>query len=89
MNEKKVFSAGTDSKGDAIVVVSKGFGQREVIIESSVIKLFEKQMLKSIDDILDSYHVNDVVIKLKDRGALDYIIRARVEAAIILMQGGE
>ncbi len=51
-------------------------------LESVVIKQFGNQIRRVIEETLEILEVKDVHIVAKDRGALDYTIKARVETAI-------
>lgn len=51
-------------------------------LQSKVQKLYGKQIDKLCRDILDFYQIKNCKLTLKDSGALDYIISARMEAAI-------
>jgi citrate lyase subunit gamma (acyl carrier protein) len=54
----------------------------EVQLESIVMKQFGKQIEEVIKSSLEELKVTNVLLVAKDRGALDYTIRARVETAI-------
>ncbi len=68
---------------DIYVMVYPGENSGIVIdLESVVIKQFGKQIERVIEETLEMLEVKDVHIVAKDRGALDYTIKARVETAI-------
>ena len=51
-------------------------------IESKVMSMFGDQIRASVLEIIDSYGLTDVIVSVRDQGALDYAIRARVQTAI-------
>jgi citrate lyase subunit gamma (acyl carrier protein) len=44
--------------------------------------MFGDQIRASVLEVIDSYGLTDVHVSVRDQGALDYAIRARVQAAI-------
>jgi len=79
----KAARAGTMESNDIYVMVYPGENSGIVIdLESVVIKQFGKQIERVIEETLEMLEVKDVHIVAKDRGALDYTIKARVETAI-------
>lgn len=78
----KPAKAGTMESNDIYVMVQPGNGGLEINIESIVMQQFGKQIERTIRETLESLKVENVVVVAKDRGALDYTIRARIEAAI-------
>lgn len=75
--------AGTMESSDIMITVKKtaGGGIR-INLESSVEKQFGKQIKKVIAESADKLGVMDAEITALDKGALDCVIRARVETAI-------
>lgn len=83
MKITKTAKAGTLESSDILVVVSPNErGGVELQLESIVMKQFGEQIEKVILDKLKELQVKDVIIKVQDRGALDYTITARVETAV-------
>lgn len=78
----KPAKAGTMESNDIYVMVQPNEGGIEISIESIVMKQFGKQIEKTIRETLDKLQVENALIVAKDRGALDFTIRARVEAAV-------
>ena len=70
MEIKETASAGTIEKCDCLVTVSKG----EWGIRNTIL-----QTLKKLD-------INDVTVDVEDMGAFEYVIVARLEAAIYRSQ---
>ena len=54
----------------------------QIEIESIVAAQFEDVILKTVQEVLDEFKVTEAHVILKDQGALDCTIRARVETAI-------
>jgi citrate lyase subunit gamma (acyl carrier protein) len=82
MKISKPAKAGTMESNDIYVMVQPSEGGIEINIESIVMKQFGKQIEKVIRETLDNLQVENALIVAKDRGALDYTISARIEAAI-------
>lgn len=82
MRINKPARAGTMESNDIYVMVQPNDGGIEINIESIVMLQFGKQIEKIIRETLDKLQVENALIVAKDRGALDYTISARIEAAI-------
>ena len=80
MKLKKEAMAGTLESNDILITVDNGEGIT-IELESSVKKQFGKQIEKVIRETLEELNVENVKLTAVDKGALDYIIKARVEAA--------
>ncbi len=83
MEVNKVAKAGTLESNDILIMVmpNEAVGI-ELEIESIVMKQFGKQIQSVILNKVKEMGVENVIIKAQDKGALDYTIRARVQAAI-------
>ena len=68
---------------DAYVEIEPGNGNLNITLESVVEKQFGEKIRASVKDVLDEYGVANADVRIVDRGALDCVIRARVEAAIL------
>lgn len=82
MNILRTATAGTMESSDAYVEIEQGKGQLNISVESVVKKQFGEKIKASVKDVLDEYGIVDATVRIVDRGALDCVIRARVEAAI-------
>jgi citrate lyase subunit gamma (acyl carrier protein) len=83
MNITKVAKAGTLESNDILVMVSPNEeGGVDLQLESIVIKQFGDQIRRVILDKVSEMDITDIRIKAQDKGALDFAIAARVEAAI-------
>ncbi|HXJ37430.1 MAG TPA: citrate lyase acyl carrier protein [Candidatus Eisenbacteria bacterium] len=76
--------AGTLESSDLLVKVAPGGkGTRDIVIQSEVFKQFGKQIERVVTDTLDALSVTEAAIVIEDKGALDCVIRARVQAAVL------
>lgn len=73
--------AGTVESSDCMVYVEPGTAT-EIEVESVVKEQFGAAIEKAVQEIVTELQVNQVKIFVKDRGALDCIIKARVETAL-------
>ncbi|CCJ33900.1 citrate lyase acyl carrier protein [Caloramator australicus] len=78
----KPAKAGTMESNDIYIMVYPNEKGNEIQLDSIVLKQFGKQIEKIIIDTLKELDVENALVVAKDRGALDYTIKARVETAI-------
>lgn len=78
--------AGTMQSSDLMVIVEPA-EQLIVEIESTVKKQFEHLIRAKIDEVLAKFDTKSGRISINDRGALDYAIEARLEAALLRAGG--
>lgn len=81
--------AGTMESSDAYVEIMPGDGNIEIQLESVVKEQFGKEIEEAIKDVLEENEVKSANIRVVDRGALECVIRARVETAILRGKGNE
>ncbi|MBR5314440.1 MAG: citrate lyase acyl carrier protein [Clostridia bacterium] len=81
-------SAGTMESSDAYVEIEPGTSGLNIHIESVVEKQFGEEIKSTVREILEEYKLDNADVRVVDRGALECVIRARVETAI-LRCGGE
>lgn len=74
--------AGTDEKSDVVVTVSPGADGIVLELESVVMNQFGASIAASIREVAAQLGVANAHIKASDRGALDCVLRARVETAL-------
>ena len=77
----KKAQAGTMQSSDLMVFVEPA-DELKVEIDSTVKKQFEHLIRARIDAVLAAHQVTSGNIRVTDRGALDYAIEARLEAAL-------
>jgi len=76
--------AGTLESSDLMVKVAPGTtGKRDIVVHSEVIKQFGAQIRRVVADALDKLAVTEGSIVVEDKGALDCVIRARVQTAVL------
>ena len=83
-NPKVASQAGTLESSDVLVMVEPvepGTG-RQIELESNVIMQYGERIQQLVTKILDGLYISDARILIKDKGALDATIWARVETAI-------
>ncbi|MCF6412457.1 citrate lyase acyl carrier protein [Collinsella tanakaei] len=78
---EKTAMAGTLESSDAQVTVSPA-DTLEVVIESSVINQYGRQVKATVEDVLDRLDIKQGLISVVDKGALDCTLKARVECAV-------
>lgn len=79
--------AGTMESSDAYVEIEPGNGSLDVQLESVVQNQFGEEINAVIKDVLKEHNVDNANIRVVDRGALECVIRARVETAILRGKG--
>jgi citrate lyase subunit gamma (acyl carrier protein) len=83
----KPASAGTMESSDAYVEIEPGADGISLQLESVVMDQFGDAIRQTVREVLADMSVENANVRLIDRGALDCVIRARVEAAVL--RGGE
>lgn len=87
MEIKKMANAGTLESSDAFVTVSPGEDGIKLELESVVINQFQEEIEELVHTVLDEMGVKNVNISVNDRGAVECVLRARIETAV--MRGKE
>lgn len=77
----KEASAGTDTSGDVIVTVAPA-GQESIEVQSPVGDMFGDAILHTVREVLEQLDAQPCAVRIQDRGALDYVLRARTETAL-------
>ncbi len=77
-------SAGLRDKGDVVVRLLPAADKSgiQLDIESKVMSMFGNQIRATVLELIESYGLSDVIVSVQDQGALDYVIRARLQTAI-------
>jgi citrate lyase subunit gamma (acyl carrier protein) len=81
MEIRRKVQAGTMQSSDLMVFVEPAEGLT-IEIESTVKRQFEHLIRARIETVLARFGVTAGSIRVTDRGALDYAIEARMEAAL-------
>lgn len=82
MELKKAATAGTLESSDCMVTVEPNANGVDFSLSSSVINQYGNQIRKVALSTLKDLGVENVCIRIVDKGALDCTIRARVEGAV-------
>ncbi len=83
----KPASAGTLESSDAFVQIEPGTNGLELTVESVVAQQYGPEIEAAIRDVLNELEIAHAVVHVMDRGALDCVLRARVEAAVLRGKG--
>lgn len=75
--------AGTLESSDVMVYVAPHEGGIVLEINSSVGQQFQAQIEASVLAVLREQNVQNVALRLEDKGALDCVLQARVKAALL------
>jgi|SRR5208283_2053870 len=82
--------AGTLESSDVLVkVLPSQDGSLTLHVQSEVIKQFGKQIRASVMQTLDALSVQAATVVVSAKGALDCVIRARVQAAVLRAAGAQ
>lgn len=79
----KIATAGTDEKSDAIITVEPCDNGLQLEIRSVVMNQFGPAIEASVREVLEDMGVKNAIVRVADRGALDCVLRARVETAVL------
>jgi len=79
-----MIEAGMNEKGDVHVTIENG--KREIIVKSKLERLYGDAIRKTVEEMTEGVEARIIV---EDLGALDWVIRARIEAAIRKFRGEE
>ena len=77
----KIGVAGSLESNDALITVTEN-DKIEIEIESIVYDFFHEQIEKVISETLKELNINNLKVVIRDKGALDYTIKARLITAI-------
>lgn len=87
MSIKKFAFAGTMESSDAYIEVEPCDDGIRIEIESVVKKQFGENIEKTVNEVLSEQEIKNAVVRITDRGALECVIRARVETALLRGKG--
>lgn len=83
MRLEKAGIAGTMESSDVMVTVKPNPEAGIVVeIESSVAAQYGDEMRQTVQEVMQQFEITDAVVELKDRGALNSVIRARTQTAV-------
>ncbi|HLR22015.1 MAG TPA: citrate lyase acyl carrier protein [Tissierellaceae bacterium] len=78
----KMATAGSVESNDILIMISKGEGDIDIELESVVEQQYGNEIKELIHDTLKEEGVEDAKVIAKDKGALDFTIKARVRTCI-------
>lgn len=81
MEIKKPAVAGTMESSDCMVTIRPGQDGIHIDLQSDVEMMFGKSIRATVCATLEELGVKDADVSILDRGALDCVIRARVQCA--------
>ena len=82
----KPASAGTMESSDVLVELVPAEG-REIQLTSVVEAQFGDSIRALADEMLNQFDLQNVCLRIDDRGALECVLRARIETAILRAKG--
>ena len=83
----KSASAGTIESSDAYVEIQPNKDGLEIQVESVVKEQFGEEIYSAVKSVLEENAVTSARVRIVDRGALECVIRARVETAVLRGKG--
>ena len=86
MEHVKSAVAGTMESSDAYVEIEPGTGI-DITLESVVAGQFGDAIRATVREVLREQGVENAAVRVVDRGALDCVLRARVETAVLRGKG--
>lgn len=87
MEIRKKATAGTLESSDIFVQVEPNDNGLVIKLESIVMNQFGEAIENTVKEVLKSFNVQNIIIQLKDRGAVECAIRARIETALKRAEG--
>ena len=87
MEIKNTAMAGTLESSDISITIEANDNGIEINLKSSVEKQFGKQIRRVIEETLKELGVKNALVTANDKGALDCVIKARVQTAVIRATG--
>ena len=79
--------AGTLESSDVFVTLEPNASGLDIEIDSVVFSQFGDDIRRVVEEVLSEYEVQNAKLSVMDRGALDCVIRARVETAVLRGKG--
>jgi citrate lyase subunit gamma (acyl carrier protein) len=79
----KKASAGTMESSDAYVEIEPSSAGIQLELESVVEQQFGESIRRMVQEVLQECGVENAKVRIVDRGALDCVIRSRVETAVL------
>lgn len=83
MEIKQIATAGTMESSDVYVEIEPGNGELQITLESVVAQQFGDAIRSVVLEVLREQQVDNANVRVVDRGALECVLRARVETAVL------
>ena len=80
--------SGVKKNDDIYISIEKGHEGVELEVQSTVYDLFGEQIVSVIRSVIEEQGITGIRVYAEDYGALDFVIRARMENAIARLKGG-
>lgn len=87
LEQVKPASAGTMESSDVMVELEPA-ESRQILLTSVVEAQFGDSIRALAEEMLDAAGLDRVCLRIDDRGALECVLRARIETAILRGKGG-
>ena len=87
MDILKRAAAGTLESSDAYIEIEPGENGLEIQLESEVLGQFGESIDRTVRQVLAEQGVTNAHVRVVDRGALECVLRARVETAVARGKG--
>lgn len=83
MELKKPAVAGTTESSDCMITLRPNRGNGiEIDLHSDVQTMFGDAIEATLREVLAEFDVSDALVSIVDKGALDFVIRARMQCAV-------
>ena len=82
-------TSGVKKNDDIYIMIEEGYDGIQLEIHSSVYELFGEQIVSTIQSVIQEQRITDIKVYAEDFGALDFVIRSRMENAIARFKGGK
>ncbi|MBQ6014323.1 MAG: citrate lyase acyl carrier protein [Firmicutes bacterium] len=80
--KKKAQVGNVDQNADCVIVIEPSEGGNQIFLESLVKTQYGDAIIASAEDELKKYNVTNAKLTITDRGTIDCVLRARLEAVI-------
>ncbi len=87
MKIEKHASAGTMESSDVYVEIEPCDDGIKIEVESVVKEQFGDSIKNAVNEVLNEQGIKSAIVHITDRGALECVIRARVETAVLRGKG--
>ena len=82
MKIAKAAVAGTLESSDAMITITPLDKGLNIEVESVVLNQFGPEIERAVRDVMGEFSVEDAHVRVQDQGAVECVLKARVEAAI-------